>query len=179
MLSTPRPKQTIGKNWYELSKTLRCGGVDAGASTIACVQTKPMKAVQDAMPLMPTGSVPGGISGLRGGFGPVVDNHTVFGDVAARAKSGNFIKKPMLIGANQNEGNGMICSSADAAKARKLHNVPVWRYHFANNKPGSTKGANHGEDVPQVFGDGVTGISKLFQDGWAAFTKDPVKVYPN
>jgi cholinesterase len=80
----------------------------------------------------------------------------------------------MLVGANHNEGKGMICSSGESAKARFIHGVPAWRYHFANNKGGSTSGANHGEEVPLVFGDGLTGLSKLFQDGWGAFVRDPV-----
>jgi cholinesterase len=100
----------------------------------------------------------------------------------------------MLVGANQNEtiiltlstgkgdaqpgtpslptSGGLGCPSGDAANARKINNIPVWRYLFANNKPGSSVGARHGEDVPFVFGDGI-GISKLFQSSWAAFVKDP------
>jgi cholinesterase len=71
--------------------------------------------------------------------------------------------------------NGFRCGAAEAAKARQLLNIPVWRYHFANNKNGSTTGAMHGEDVQWVFGDGMAPLSKLFQRSWGAFVKDPVK----
>jgi cholinesterase len=108
----------------------------------------------------------------------------------------------MLVGANQNESislivggmfgtasgalpkgpsqpgppvpDGMGCPPGESAMARAVINVPVWRYLFANNKPGSSTGAKHGEDVPYVFGNG-TGISKLFQNAWATFAKDPEK----
>lgn len=69
--------------------------------------------------------------------------------------------------------NVMTCGAAEAAKARVLHNVPVWRYHLANNKPGSTKGASLTSDVRAIWGEGTTGISKIFQDAWVAFVKDP------
>jgi cholinesterase len=69
--------------------------------------------------------------------------------------------------------NVMTCGAAETAKARVLHNVPVWRYNFANNKPGETRGAGIGADILAVFTDGTTGFSKVFQPAWAAFVKDP------
>jgi hypothetical protein len=47
--------------------------------------------------------------------------------------------------------NGFNCGAAEAAKARQLLNIPVWRYHFANNKPGKTEGAWHGDEVTFVL----------------------------
>jgi cholinesterase len=94
------PSATPNKNWYDLSTKLGCGGAGAGLAGVTCVQSKLMKAVADAMPitggLPPTASGGKGIpgtAGLRGGFGPLADDRTVFRDVFARAKSGNFIKK--------------------------------------------------------------------------------------
>jgi hypothetical protein len=61
--------------------------------------------------------------------------------------------------------NVMVCGSAETAKARALNGVPVWRYLHAN--------AGTGSDMQLVFGDGVTGQSKIFQSAWGAFIKDP------
>jgi cholinesterase len=54
-----------------------------------------------------------------------------------------------------------------------LLNILVWRYHFANNKPGKTDGVWHGDEVTFVFGDGKTGLSRLFQPTYAALIRDP------
>jgi carboxylesterase type B len=70
--------------------------------------------------------------------------------------------------------NDFRCGTAEAAKARALHNVPVWRYLFANNAPGSSKGATHGDEVGFVFGNERGPFMKLFQDAWVRFVKDPV-----
>jgi hypothetical protein len=67
----------------------------------------------------------------------------------------------------------MTCGATEFSKARVLHNVPVWRYHFANIKPGQSKGAGTDDDVAQVFGDGVSTFSKLFQSAFAGFIRDP------
>jgi carboxylesterase type B len=70
--------------------------------------------------------------------------------------------------------NGFRCGNAEGAKARALHKVPIFRYLFANNKPGAINGATHGEDLQHVFGNGKSGLSKLFQESWATFAEDPV-----
>jgi cholinesterase len=69
--------------------------------------------------------------------------------------------------------NGFNCGAAEAAKARQLLNIPVWRHHLANNKPEKFDGAWHGNEVKFVFGDGKTGLSKLLQPSYAAFVRDP------
>jgi cholinesterase len=98
-----------------------------------------------------------------------------------------------LIGSNQNESfvfsnippkaspeqdiqlnNGFRCGTAEAAKARALHDVPVWRYHYSGTNGSSTMGATHGADVRLVF-DGDSGLSKVFQTAWGAFAKDPAR----
>ena len=70
--------------------------------------------------------------------------------------------------------NDFGCTTAEAAKARAVHKVPVWRYVFANNKPGADKGATHGDEVAFLFGDGKEPLSKLFQSAWIAFAEDSV-----
>jgi cholinesterase len=77
-------------------------------------------------------------------------------------------------GNSQNMEISFRCGSADSAKARFMKNVPVWRYIYADNKPGQSTGATHGFDLLHVFGNGQTGMSKVFQSAWAAFAKDPV-----
>lgn len=69
---------------------------------------------------------------------------------------------------------GFNCGTADSTLARFLNGVPVWRYKFAWNYPGSTTGATHTQELPFVFGDGEPGtISGVFQTAWVAFAKDP------
>ena len=43
------------------------------------------------------------------------------------------------------------CAAAGSANGRVTANVPVYRYIFANNKPGATRGATHGDEVSFVF----------------------------
>jgi cholinesterase len=71
------------RNWYALSQKLGCGGEEAGANSVKCVQGKPWKDVAAATPGM----------GMPGGFNPSDDNKTLFSDVYARAKRGDFIRK--------------------------------------------------------------------------------------
>jgi cholinesterase len=78
----------------------------------------------------------------------------------------------MLVGANHEERGRMICSSGEAAAARTKQGIPSWRYHFANDKSNSKKGAVHGEEVPLVFGNSDP-LSPLFQTAWGVFVKDP------
>ena len=53
-----------------------------------------------------------------------------------------------------------------------MHNVPVWRYHFAANFPTFTLGALHSREVPSIFRGGK-GLAGTMQKSWAAFAKDP------
>jgi cholinesterase len=63
--------------WYALSQKLGCGGRDAGAATVTCLQKKAWKDVYNS----------------AGMFGPSNDGKTLFADVYDRAKKGNFIRK--------------------------------------------------------------------------------------
>jgi cholinesterase len=72
-----------------------------------------------------------------------------------------------------NMENDFRCGTAEGAKGRVMNKVPAWRYLFANNKPGSSQGATHGDEVPYVFGDGKSGLSKYVQGVWAAFAENP------
>jgi len=80
------------------------------------------------------------------------------------------------------------CSAAEAAKVRLMNGVPVWRYHFADTKAGSTDGAPHAAEIPYVFdvGGSVSGpllsflgaannpdLVPVVQNAWGAFARDP------
>ncbi|KAF1986159.1 alpha/beta-hydrolase [Aulographum hederae CBS 113979] len=182
-----KPAAKTTDQWYDAARKLGCTGT--GPPTVECMRSKDVYTVQQAMP---QGAGPGAANAINPPFRPTVDGKTVFGDIFARAKGGQFAKRPMLIGSNYNESTLFVnmlglnksaavqldeqfrCTAADSAKARLMAKVPIWRYLFANNAPGSTSGATHGDDVPFVFGDGQTGMSRVFQPLWAAFAKDPL-----
>jgi cholinesterase len=80
------------------------------------------------------------------------------------------------------------CGAAEAAKSRLMNGVPVWRYHFADNKIGTTDGAPHAGDIPYVFDVGIRYSGPLLsilgaanipelvpvvQNAWGAFARDP------
>jgi carboxylesterase type B len=70
--------------------------------------------------------------------------------------------------------SGFRCGIANAARARVLNNVPVWRFHFAMTGAKSPNGIWHGQDIELVFGDGRNPMNRLVQTAWADFAKDPV-----
>ena len=90
--ATDVPSPAGGANtsagWYSASQSLGCGGVDAGESTLACMQSKPWRAISDA--LTKRGVTP---NTGAGGFGPTVDGKVVFADVTKRRQTGRFIQK--------------------------------------------------------------------------------------
>ena len=97
---------------------------------------------------------PAGPTDITGPFSPTVDNKTVFGDYSARAKAGNFIKKPYFVGNNDYEAGlfkytatfsgvdlsdlewaifnlaTFSCPAGNAAMQRSQHGVPTWRYRY-------------------------------------------------
>jgi cholinesterase len=83
-----RAQQTTSaaSGWYSFTKRLGCGGEEAGAATVECVQKRPMKE------LLGTTSF-----GLVGGFRPSPDGQTIFADTMDRAKKGDFIRKVVFI----------------------------------------------------------------------------------
>lgn len=137
---TPPPESLRREAWYNTSMALGCGGEKDGLETIKCAQTKTIKEIQKSMP--PLTGFPRFMETV-GWFGPYRDNRLFFADYHELAKSGKFIKKPLLIGSNHNESaafvilggssvgssedvelnNGFRCGVAEAAKARVLHSV--------------------------------------------------------
>jgi cholinesterase len=80
-------RATPERGWFALSKKLGCGGIEAGSSTLTCLQSKTVQQLQAEIPA-PSGK---GVESLVGAFGPTIDNRTVFDDVYVRAKAGNYI----------------------------------------------------------------------------------------
>ncbi|KAF2417115.1 alpha/beta-hydrolase [Tothia fuscella] len=163
--------------WLAAANKAGCG--EAGKSTaehaLQCMQAKSWKDLLSSVS-------PAGITSSAGGLGnfsPIPDGKVVMTDYKARAAAGNFIKRPMLVGNNQNEGSIFLiilglkvplnspiysqlststftCPSASAAAARAAQKIPVWRYYFAGRFPnqdiGLDAGAFHGSEIPLVFG---------------------------
>ena len=168
--------------WFNVSQQLGCGGPEAAASTLSCMQDKTVDDIQNALP-----------PGVNPVFVPQADGKTAFSDVDARGSSGQFAQKvslpfqssreetadaspkPLLIGSNNNEsalfemigflsGESLSpdypttmerqfrCAARGSAQFRTDHGIPAYRYLFANNNPGSYTGATHGAEVPFVFG---------------------------
>jgi len=121
------------------------------------------------------------LTAILGTFGPTVDYKTVFPDYTIRGYTGDFTRKPLLLGNNFNEA-GLFkvlaaagglnisetswtlfnlaifqCPTARAASYRVDHNVPVWRYlyfgDFYNLQLTSNppSGAYHTEEIPVVW----------------------------
>jgi cholinesterase len=82
LMSRGEVRTNQARNWYTLSQKLGCGGQEAGAATVKCLQGKAWKDIYDKIPAGPVG-----------GFGPSNDNKTLFADVYDRARKGRFIKK--------------------------------------------------------------------------------------
>lgn len=78
-----------GKSWYGLTQKLACGGQESGDATIKCMRGKNFTDILKAMKGDRSASSPGGANG----FGPMVDNKTVFGDLGDRSKTGDFVKR--------------------------------------------------------------------------------------
>jgi cholinesterase len=81
------PPQNSSAAWWETSRALGCGGIEAGEATLACVRSKPWQAVTDTVPRR---GVTANIG--AGNFGPTTDNKTVFPDYANRRAKATFAK---------------------------------------------------------------------------------------
>jgi len=159
--------------WYSLSERLGCGGADKGSDTVICMKTKSYEDILQASKSSP------GKPELFRRFYPVTDEKTVFSDYDKRAAAGRFIKKPLLIGNNDNEyglqstiaklqgrpmtdrtilvGNlGYQCSARLQAQRRMDKGVHAWRYRwmgtFPNQRIAKDAGAWHGSEIAHVFG---------------------------
>lgn len=86
------PAQNSSAGWWESSHALGCGGIEAGEATLTCMRSKSWQEVTDTVPRR------GVIANITsGGFGPSVDNKTVFPDYVKRRNNGAFAKIVSLL----------------------------------------------------------------------------------
>jgi cholinesterase len=89
------------KAWSIVSKAVGCGDASEGSKSVACMKKVP---VEKIMANIGKVGAAGSISTLLS-FWPVADNKTIFADILNREKRGGFMKRPMLIGNVDKEGN--------------------------------------------------------------------------
>ncbi len=161
------------QSWFNVSSTLGCGDSTSNAEAVlSCMRTKNFTSILSAIPA-PTGSAFGSSY-----FGPTIDDVVVFSDYPARSASGNFIKKPLLIGNTDYEAgifltialfsnqtypdsfwNGFDlsvfdCPSAVRANISVANRIPTWRYRWFGAFPNTRltivpdSGAWHGSELP-------------------------------
>ncbi|KAL2839437.1 Alpha/Beta hydrolase protein [Aspergillus pseudodeflectus] len=177
--------------WQNVSETLGCTQRDP-ARNLKCMRKLAVRDVLQAAALQL--------------FVPVQDNITVFSNYSHRAELGKQVKVPILVGSNAQEsftapldGPGpdkvtaqastaalFACPAGIAARTRRDHNTPSWRYlyhgNWTNFSPVPWLGAYHSSELPLVFGtyhlaqptsrDQLL-ASKYLQGAWAAFAHDP------
>ncbi|KAK0101374.1 hypothetical protein ONS95_006549 [Cadophora gregata] len=168
-VANPATPDVSAENWAAAATLLGCSSTNSTNSTVlSCMRSRNQTSILRA------------ISTLLN-FGPTVDNIVAFPDNLERAAAGKVIRKPFLIGNNDNEAGlfqvtfgargityspsywklqnqfAFNCGISVRAKvaARK---VPTWRYHYFGYFPNlalSTSppsGAWHGSEIPMVFG---------------------------
>jgi cholinesterase len=130
--------------WNVVSKAVGCPDALAGKESITCMKKVPVEKIMEGIGKV---GFAGSISTILS-FWPVNDNKTVFADILNRQKAKAFMKKPMLIGSNDNEG-GLITGIASI-----LHKVIK-----ANNDsiPADLKKLTNGavQGIEYVAGSGV------------------------
>lgn len=159
-------------SWFNVTATLGCGDASSDSAVVlACMRTKDYGSIIKAMP---KSSDPLG----RSGFGPQVDAKIVFSDYLHRASTGNFIKKPVLVGSADNEAglfiavaaaegvsypqvlwdqlnSGFTCGAALRANTSVYNKLPVWRYRYFGDFPDTRitpgSGAYHGSEIGIIF----------------------------
>ncbi|KAF2499004.1 alpha/beta-hydrolase [Lophium mytilinum] len=165
----PLNASTGAEQWFNVSASLGCGGADTEeAQVLACMRQVNSSALASSL-----GS---------NSFSPTIDNTLVFDNYTARAAAGDFIKKPLLIGNNNNEPSvfrlialakgedlpdaywqavglkTFDCPCAARANVSIFNKVPTWRYRFFGVFPDTNlttnpdSGAYHGSEIPMIFG---------------------------
>jgi cholinesterase len=160
--------------WYNVSSAVGCGTSKSDpASVLACMQKANSTAIIAAV--------------AAESFTPVIDGTIVFRDYTARSKAGNLIKKPLLLGNNDNEAgifrimdilrdesfnqsywdtynlNRFVCPCATRANISISNNITTWRYRWFGVFPNTNlttypnSGAYHGSEIPIIFNTPPTG----------------------
>ena len=120
--------------WFSVSKTVGCGGEEAGAKSLACMRSKDTQTILNAFKNAK------GISTTQ--FRPTADNRVVFSDYAKRRAEGNFIKVPYLTGNTDDEGGISFAINRPAPKAPGA--APASKSNAVDKRqaPGSSGAAN-------------------------------------
>ena len=84
----------VTSNWYAASKSLGCGGEEAGEATVECMKGKSTSDILKNIE-------PFQLTAIFSGFTPVFDN--IYKNYATRGQAGEFAKIPMLTGHTSNE----------------------------------------------------------------------------
>ncbi|PQE08409.1 hypothetical protein CJF30_00005273 [Rutstroemia sp. NJR-2017a BBW] len=179
----PNSAEITTSAWYNVSAKLGCGDASSSAeSVLTCMRTKNTTAILDGI------SGAGGTAGILGNFVPTADEKVVFSNYTERSAAGNFTKKPVLLGNNDNEAGLFIaqfalqgitypasfwnafniqsftCPSGVRANVSIQHNVPTWRYRYFGDFPDTEiypgVGTWHGAEIPLLFD---TNIATLAQ----------------
>ena len=173
-------------SWWPVSKYLGCGSEETGEKSLSCMRSKKHTEILDAMKKT-------GTSGLMTSFGATADGKVVFNDYATRLADGNFIKAPLLIGNNDDEGGltaaldklrkpasasrkerrqsgveglNLGCAAVAAAAGRRKNGVPAWRYLYKGVYPNTdigSTGAYHTAEISMVFGTTASFSHKVSQ----------------
>ncbi len=174
---TQAPPAQSADAWYQVTEILGCGNAKSDPDEVlASMRSKDWQTILNAIPNS------SGIEGVTGGFGPTIDEIVVFSNYTERAAAGNFTKRPLLIGSNDNEiglfrvtfglqnmtypdatwnylqEQLFTCPIGLRALASANNHSPVWRYRYFGNFPNlklSTdpdSGAWHGSEVAVIFG---------------------------
>lgn len=90
-------------NWYNVTQSVGCGSNETQSSE-AVLECMRKSDIDQAMILKATAALQGtGVSSILSSFGPTVDGKTVFENYTALGESGEFIKKPAIVGNNDYE----------------------------------------------------------------------------
>ncbi|CAK7219176.1 hypothetical protein SBRCBS47491_003757 [Sporothrix bragantina] len=156
---TPVSAADASAKWTAIATALGCTSSDSTEVT-ECMRAIDWQTVQDTSLAVAAASSSSGIAGISSGFGPSVDNIVVFADYAAQSASGSLIKRPLLIGENNDEAGlfkvifGLTgqtqlsdaewsfletslftCALSERALASLCNSVPTWRYRYFGNFP--------------------------------------------
>lgn len=151
---------------------------DSAVHTVIC-QSSNFTAELACMRQVPADQI---AAAATGSFVPTIDDVTVFSDYAERMAAGNFTKKPLLLGSNDNEGTYLTmiyalsnislpasyadivtaslftCPTSARASAHVSQNLPTWRYRYFGSFPNTNltttfdAGAYHGAEIPVLWG---------------------------
>lgn len=168
----PNQAENVALAWYNVTEAVGCGGASSGNVT-ACMRTKTTTEIINGI------SATSGSGGTLGSFGPTVDEIVVFSNYTERSLAGNFTKKPLLIGNNDNEAGlfiatsslqglsypdfywqtfnliGFTCPTAYRANYSIQADVTTWRYRYFGSFPDTmiipNAGAWHSAEIPILF----------------------------